>query len=255
MSEHHLALSLRDAGPHKSHLGQFQLITAVARMLHRTGAGGLPKNAATKATYRAINIIALWIAGNAAGYTEPRWATYRQWAATGAQVRKGEKGTMVVFFKELSDDADGEKAGEGRRCVARARLVFNVAQVDGAEVQDLPAVSFDPIAEAERLGAGLRVPTEHGGDQACYLPSRDLVRMPQREQFHTRDGYYATLFHELGHATGGAKHRLDRDLSGRFGDQAYAMEELVAEITSAFVRQRAPCHPARRSSRRHGGRL
>ncbi len=166
---------------------------------HRTGAGGFPKNAATKATYRGINIIALWIAGNAAGYTEPRWATYRQWSATGAQVRKGEKGTMVVFFKELSDDADVEKPGEGRRFVARASHVFNVAQVDGAEVQDLPAVSFDPIAEAERLAAGLGAPIAHGGDQACYLPSRDLVRMPPRERFHTRDGYYATLFHELGH--------------------------------------------------------
>jgi antirestriction protein ArdC len=112
--------------------------------------------------------------------------------------------------------------------------VFNIAQIAGAKGLRQVESGFDPIDEADRLIAESGIPIEHGGDSACYIPSRDLVQLPPRELFVSRDAFYSSLFHELAHATG-HESRLDRDLSGRFGSAAHAMEELVAEISSAFV--------------------
>jgi antirestriction protein ArdC len=209
------------------------------------GRSSLPVNAATRRAYQGINILTLWAAAIKAGYTDQRWATYRQWSDLGAQVRKGEKGSLCIFYKP-SGDTGGDHASsapedatmaERPRFVLRVSTLFNVAQVEGAPepwlapaaVSDIPACStFDDFIAA--TGANIR----HGGDTACYLPAADQICIPARQSFQTLEGYTATLSHELIHWTG-ARHRLDRDLSGRFGSASYAAEELVAELGAAFV--------------------
>ncbi|OYW63185.1 MAG: antirestriction protein ArdC [Bosea sp. 12-68-7] len=199
---------------------------------HRRG-GGLPVNAKSGKSYRGINVLSLWVADQVSGFGDSRWATYRQWSELGAQVRKGEKSSLVVFYKDY--EAADENGDPERRMVAKASFAFNASQVEGAPAAEtLPAGGFEPIevAEATIQATGARI--DHVGDSACYIPSMDLVRMPPRDRFVSADGYYSTIFHELGHWTG-AKGRLDRNLSGRFKSQAYAGEELIAELTAAFV--------------------
>ena len=202
-------------------------------------ADGLPTNALTGRTYRGINILSLWCEAKAAGFGDDRWASYRQWSALGAQVRRGERGSLVVFYKDVarrSDHADDEtsETNDRRRFVARAFTVFNAAQVDGAPAEPVSSGAVDPLPEFDSFVAATGAVIRSGGDRACYVPSLDEIRMPSRASFRSRDGYAATLAHELVHWTG-ARHRLGRDLSSRFGSRAYAAEELVAELGAAFV--------------------
>ena len=198
---------------------------------HRKG-GSLPVNAKTGRPYRGVNTLMLWCAEQTNGYGDTRWATYRQWQELGAQVRKGERSTIIVFFKEL-DAEDGE---DWKRFVARASYGFNAAQVEGAPEAGEPMPTSEWLLPevfdgfVQRTGARIT----HGGDAAFYQPSEDRIVMPPRTRFQTAQGYASTMAHELTHWSG-AKGRLDRDLSGRFKSQAYAAEELVAELGSAFL--------------------
>jgi len=200
-----------------------------------------PINATTGRAYRGINTLLLWAAAEAGAYLSGRWATYRQWSETGAQVRKGEKSTFIIFWKNstttgpAADIDDADTATAYGRFVARAFHVFNEDQVDGApaRAQQIETGDQAVTAAAEficRTGIQIR----HGGDQACYIPSIDQVWLPQPAQFRDTEGYYSTLAHEAIHWTG-AKHRLDRGFGDRFGDEAYAVEELVAELGAAFL--------------------
>lgn len=203
----------------------------------------MPVNALTKNGYNGVNVVSLWVAAEIRRYAAPVWATYRQWQELGAQVRKDEKSSLVIFFKEYETEADPQVADDdGKRRFARASYVFNAAQVDGFELPGAPQ-SLGPIERIEAVdrfvsATGARV--EHGGDQAYYVPSSDHIQMPSEGLFCGSDtmsreeGYYATLVHELTHWSG-AKHRLNRDLHTRFGEEAYAAEELVAEIGAAFL--------------------
>lgn len=207
------------------------------------GALRIPANALTGKTYNGINILSLWVAAEVRGYTAPVWGTYRQWAELGAQVRKGEKSSLVVFYKEFEADPDpDDEHDDGKRRVARASCVFNASQVDGYA---LPAAApslgpVERIARADQFVAASQATVRHGGDRAFYAPASDHIQMPDEGLFTgtqtmTRsEGYYATLVHELVHWSG-AKHRLGRDMGKRFGDDAYAAEELVAEIGAAFL--------------------
>lgn len=217
---------------------------------HRT-TGGLPANATTQRPYRGINILSLWCRARASGYASDRWATYRQWASLGAQVRRGETGALVVFYKDVAgrnqDAADAcsstdaaSDAARPSRFIAKASTVFNIAQVDNVPAATHgpdatpPSTPIDPTpvfdAFVARAGARIQV----GGDRAAYVPSTDTILMPPRDAFVSTDGYTATAAHELVHWTA-APHRLARDLTQRFGSRAYAAEELVAELGSAFV--------------------
>lgn len=207
------------------------------------GALHLPMNALTGNAYNGVNILSLWVAGEVRGFGCAQWGTYRQWAELGAQVRKGEKSSLVVFYKEFETDPDPDDAGDtGKRRMARASHVFNAAQVDGFDLPPAPE-SLGPVERIARADAfvgatGARV--GHGGERAFYAPSTDHIQMPDEGLFTgtqtmTRsEGYYATLVHELIHWSG-AKHRLDREMGKRFGDRAYAAEELVAEVGAAFL--------------------
>lgn len=226
------------------------------QMLWHRGADGatprLPVNAATGKPYRGINTVALWAMAQAQGYPGAVWATYRQWAELGAQVRKGEQSSPVVFWKASGPDegedggtggggdgggAAGESSEDGRRprVFARGCSVFNAAQVDGWEAPALPAMPEpERIGHAEAFFAALGADIRHGGKRACYVPGLDQVGMPPFPAFRDAVAYYATLAHEATHWTGHAS-RCNRDLRGRFGEEAYAAEELVAELGAAFI--------------------
>lgn len=203
----------------------------------------MPENALTKKAYNGINIVSLWVSAEVQGYDAPVWATYRQWAKIGAQVRKGEKASLVVFYKEYEATPDADKSDDdGKRRVARASYVFNAAQVDGYALPGAPEPlgPVERIAVADRFVSGTGARIEHGGERAFYRPSTDHIQMPDEGLFcgtgtMTRsEGYYATLVHECIHWSGAEK-RLDRGFGKRFGDAAYAAEELVAEIGAAFL--------------------
>ena len=209
---------------------------------HRWGEGtAQPINAINGRSYRGINILLLWAAAEAAGYASGQWATYRQWAEAGGQVRKGEKSTVILFWKNACKSKtkadEAEEVGPGRtRFVARTFCVFNSEQVDGIE----PSVSLPVLSPEERVetadafvaatGANIR----HGGDVACYVADVDQIWLPQFAQFRDVESYYSVLAHECVHWSGAA-HRLNRNLSSRFGSESYAMEELIAEIGAAFI--------------------
>lgn len=203
----------------------------------------MPENALTKKLYNGINIVSLWVSAEAQGYAAPVWATYRQWSELGAQVRKGEKSSLVIFYKEYETEPDTDNADDdGKRRVARASYVFNAAQVDGFTLPDAtqPLGPIERIETADRFIRSTGAHIEHGGERAFYRPSTDHIQMPDEDRFCGTDtmtraeSYYAVLAHECVHWSGSEK-RLNREFSKRFGNAAYAAEELVAEIGSAFL--------------------
>jgi len=211
---------------------------------HRNAGRGLPRNAATKNFYHGINTLALWSASYLRGYTSPYWATYRQWSTIGANVRKGEKASTIIFFKKREPKDEEEGADENTsqpRLVIQGSVVFNADQVDGWKHAETPLVDRTERMEAvdifiSSLGATVR----YGGDVASYSKAFDRINMPESRRFietetsSATESFYSVLLHEHVHWTGNAK-RLNRDLSGRFGTSAYAMEELVAELGAAFL--------------------
>jgi antirestriction protein ArdC len=204
---------------------------------------GSPVNAISGRSYRGINTLLLWAAAELDGHSSGRWATYRQWSSAGAQVRKGEKATAILFWKSAANDGRGrhdeDERTTGPRFIARSFFVFNASQVDGAD-QSLPTAMLtkdERVGAAETFFNAAGANLEHGGDRAFYRPNQDKICMPKFEQFKDPPSYYSVLGHEHVHWTG-AKRRLDRDLEGRFGTDSYAMEELVAELGSAFLAAR-----------------
>jgi antirestriction protein ArdC len=207
---------------------------------HMTGADRFaPANAASRRPYRGINVLLLWLLADHHGYTSGEWATYNQWQELGAQVRKGEKAALIVFWKisERSPEEtdEQEEPSSNRSILARGYHVFNAAQVDGYAPKAAPVLSeSERVESAERFFSLQNVTLEHGGSRACYSPQDDVIHMPPFSCFRDAASYYSVLGHEETHATG-AKHRLDRDLKSRFGEESYAMEELVAELGAAFL--------------------
>lgn len=199
-----------------------------------------PTNLASGKRYRGVNVLALWVAANAAGYVDGLWGTYRQWQTVGAQVRKGARATAVVLWKEMkrkpSNDEDGEDDGDDRpRLFARTFFVFNRVQVDGYAPQTRSQLAEETRnMEADRFFAALRIPLVTGAYDAHYRIDEDRIYMPPFGTFQDAAAYAGTLFHESGHATG-AKHRLDRDFGARFASRARAMEEAVAELTASYI--------------------
>jgi len=199
----------------------------------------MPRNITGRA-YRGVNVPLLWAAAEAIGYPSPIWATYRQWQERGAQVRKGERSTLIVFWKRIegpANDNDDDNPTE-TRLIARGYAVFNAAQVDGFNLKliDRTGEPSEPqridAAEAFFRNAGAIV--RHGGNRAFYTTAGDYIQMPELRQFVADDRYYSTLAHEHVHWTGAA-HRCAREFGKRFGDEAYAFEELVAELGAAFL--------------------
>lgn len=203
----------------------------------------MPRNLTTGRDYRGINVFLL----GSAGFASSDWMTYRQAQAMGAQVRAGEQGLPVVFFKPIddrtADDSDTESTSKAARLVVRYYTVFNRIQIDGLPAEE-PA-SVDPVPAFEAIPACetlvQRMPNsptiQHGAARACYMPMADRVNMPSRDLFNSPEEYYSTLFHELVHATGHGN-RLARsgitDICA-FGSTNYSKEELIAEMGATFL--------------------
>lgn len=195
------------------------------------------KNIIRQKPYRGVNRLILGMQSLSKGYSVPVWGTFKDWQGLGCNVRKGEKGTKIVFFSPVTkENAEGEKESYA---LIKSYYVFNAEQVDGVTIQapSTPEKPFNSIAEAEARIVATGAVIGHGGDAAFYAPSADKIQLPNKASFDAEANYYATAFHELVHWTG-AKHRLDRNLEkGRFGNPAYAFEELVAEMGAAFLCQ------------------
>ncbi|MDQ2842669.1 MAG: zincin-like metallopeptidase domain-containing protein [Acidobacteriota bacterium] len=210
---------------------------------HVKGADSVfPANASTHRAYRGVNILMLWAVATNKAYETSLWATYQQWRELGAQVRKGEKATSVVFWKlfdkEETDEQeaiDGDTRKEQKSVMARAYSVFNAAQVDGYTIPAVPQLpESQRIARAEQFFQNLGAEIREGGLRAYYSPAGDYIQMPVFTAFKKVDYRYSVLAHEVTHWTG-APARLNRDLALRFQKEAYAAEELVAELGSAFT--------------------
>jgi len=198
-----------------------------------------PINVASKKPYRGINTVCLWAAAQAKGYERGEWATYQQWLDKGAQVRKGEKATLVVFWKFANDSGesqeDGAESSRSRLLFTRGYSVFNAAQVDGYTPKvDADVPMPERIAHAEAFFGAIGASVQHGGNQAFYAPATDHIQMPPFGAFSDNVSYYSTLAHEHTHWTAPTA-RCDRQLGKRFGDNAYAAEELIAELGAAFT--------------------
>ena len=204
---------------------------------------GIPRNAQTERAYSGINVMLLWASGMEAGYPTQRWLTFRQALALGGCVRRGEKGTPVVYANRFTPEQERERAsaaGEEARSIAflKQYTVFNAAQCDGlpenlyvpppSPREDLIEPRFHALMEASG------VPIHMGGQRAFYRPADDAIVLPPPQSFFEPVNFHRTAAHELSHATGHPS-RLARDFNGHFGSEGYAREELVAEISAAYV--------------------
>jgi len=206
----------------------------------------LPVNPTTGKRYRGINSLNLM----SRAYTDPRWLTYKQAVSLGAQVRKGEKSTLVQYWKfteeRIKEDDNGNPVlnSNGQPIKEQVRLerprvfyasVFNAEQMDNLPELIVKAPDWDPLERAEHILQASNAVIRHGeADNAFYRPSTDSIHLPHKHQFPIPDRYYATALHELGHWTG-HELRLNRDLSHPFGSEGYAKEELRAEIASMLL--------------------
>lgn len=200
-------------------------------------APGAHKNLALR-PYRGVNQFLLDIVAETKGYESPYWGTFNQVKKYGGTVTKGEKGTLVIFWKPFfeEDEKTGEQKVAGR--MLRYYNVFNVAQTTGMDWEaPEPVAAPDPLEEGDRIIRDMpnRPDVSIGAfDQAYYSPGADRVVLPALDQYEEAQAFYRVAFHELVHSTG-HKSRLDRDLSGKFGTGPYAGEELVAEIGAAML--------------------
>ena len=199
----------------------------------------LPKNAISGKYYRGVNTFLLEAPAGAIGNA---WMTFRQARDLGANVRKGEKGQMIVFFKTWTiGDVNATDGAEKTIPILRSFTLFHTSQIDRLPAKYLPVAAL-PLPETERVARAEKMLAQativYGGNDAFYRPSSDSITLPAPEQFKTAGDFFATALHELTHWTG-AKTRCDRDFTGRFGDTAYAREELVAEMGAAFLLKHA----------------
>jgi len=192
--------------------------------------------------YRGINVVLLWMSALRRHFASPLWMTYRQAAELGGQVRRGETGSLVVYadtFKRREADDNGEEQ-EVTVPFLKSYTVFNSDQIDGLPPRYYARATQPPniterIEQAERFFAHTGADIRHGGSMAYYAPAQDFIQMPAFESFRTAEGFYGTLAHETVHWTRPSS-RLARDFGRtRWGDEGYAMEELVAEMGAAFL--------------------
>ena len=192
--------------------------------------------------YSGINVLSLWASASVQGFAAPIWMTYRQAVELGGHVRKGEKGSPVVYANSITRSETDDSGVDVERDIhfLKGYTAFNVEQIEGLPAQyTAPAAPrLDPvarIARAESFFAATGATVSFGGNRAFYRPSTDSIVMPMFEAFKDAETFYSTLGHETVHWTS-AKSRLDRDFGGkRFGSEGYAIEELVAELGAAFL--------------------
>ena len=217
-----------------------QIVAALAQGVapwapsHTAAPLSLPRNGATGRPYSGLNVLLLWIAGRC--YASPEWYTFNQARALGACVQKGERGTAVTLWREMTR-RNAETGEDERVPLLRRFVVFNRAQIAGlstAPDEAAPRSAWERAEAAEALARRTGARVTEDAARPHYLPATDRVHMPARTAYPEREGFYADLLHELAHWTGHPT-RLARPLCGGFGSPDYAREELVAELASAFV--------------------
>jgi antirestriction protein ArdC len=206
-----------------------------------TPGANTPCNAVSNRPYSGCNVVLLWMA-QATGYRTPRFLTFKQALDLGGNVRKGERGTKVLFVKHLHvrDDVTDDSSSTRLVPMLREYTVFNVDQCEnlpdsisaGKPIRVRNPDTRDGLADAFLHSTGADIREGHG--EAFYVPSRDFISMPAFAGFKGTDQFYNVAFHEMTHWTG-HKSRLDRDLKNRFGSRTYAAEELIAELGAAFL--------------------
>jgi antirestriction protein ArdC len=205
----------------------------------------MPANAVTGRRYSGINVLILWAAVIEGRYPSQRWLTWRQAQAAGGNVRKGERGTTICYADRFTPRDEAQCARDENRearqlAFLKRFTVFNIDQCEGLPERFRPESAAEPVSDADRIPEALalieasRADFRIGGGEAYYSPSGDYIAVPPQLAFHSKINWYRTALHELGHWTGHPS-RLDRDQSGAFGSAAYAREELVAEMASAFT--------------------
>lgn len=202
----------------------------------------LPKNVTSGKTYRGINILLLWSATISKGLISPEWSTFRQWQEKKEAIRKGEKGTMIVYYDIMEKEQDGEIK---KIPFLKQSVVFNRCQLASYTPEEVTERSeksslVERIEAVDAFFANTKAIVEHHDGGACYIPSLDKIKMPHPASFidtttcTATENYYATLAHEFIHLTGSSK-RLNRKFGKKYGDEYYAGEELVAELGAAFL--------------------
>jgi len=228
-----------------------------------SASSGVPMNAVSKRPYSGVNVLLLWLAMDVGAYAYSRWLTFKQAKDAGLHIRKGEKGVRVVFVKNRMDSTVDDNEDESISKIVhimRSFVVFNIQQCEGDEavLKKLhhPGLVKPLWKDGDQYELAYRIFEDSGakkvtGSKACYMPEKNVIAMPTLDAFMEKakeaggdirrthrnpayNAYFATLFHEMTHWTG-HESRLDRDLTGRFGDASYAAEELIAEIGSAFT--------------------
>ena len=197
----------------------------------------LPKNLSNQHDYQGINIAILWSAALERGYNSNWWLTFNQAKALGGHVRKDEKATQGIFYKPWVIDEEDDAGDVHEKTIPLAKVfsVFNIDQIEGLTVMpERPKQEFSPLPAAEQILAASKAEIREGGTRAYYLIPTDRITLPDRWRFQQAEDFYATALHELTHWTG-HESRLNRTWGRRFGDKAYAFEELVAEMGSAFL--------------------
>lgn len=227
------------------------IATKVIAMMEEHGSGwtkpwsgfvsdhGTPRSGVGR-RYTGINSLWLTVEMMERGYTQPIFATFKQWQSLNAKVKKGEKGIPVVFFKKI--DIEDKETGEQKTIpMLKHFTVFNIDQVEGADGMRIEADKIpneqawlDDLTAEEIIEAQGAEINHVAGDRAYCVRHTDEIVVPLKAQFSSQDGYYGVVFHELTHWTG-HKQRLDRTFGKRFGDEAYAFEELVAEMGAAML--------------------
>ncbi|MDF2380515.1 DUF1738 domain-containing protein [Nostoc ellipsosporum NOK] len=215
----------------------------------------LPLNAISSNRYRGINIVLLWNSAINNGYDSHEWASFKQWQSQKEQIRKGEKGNLIVYYDTFEKEVDGEV-----KIIPflKSSFVFNRCQLNSykpdTQHDDKPKETLvERLEHVDRFVDALNVPVYHKHDRAFYSSSKDFIQLPPIDTFCNTDectateGYYSTLLHEVVHATGHSS-RLNRKFGKKFGDKLYAEEELTAELGSAFL---AAEHEIRNPTTRH----
>lgn len=202
-----------------------------ANMWARSAAGGLPVNYSTRDPYSGANVLLLWLESNDRGFTRNEWLTYNQAKSIGAQVRRGAKGCPLVRFNQV-ERVDQETGEVEFYPAPTSFVVFNVEEVDGI-AGPVRYDTFEPIELAEQIMERSGVTIRETGERAFYRVSTDECFLPERARFANASNFYHVALHEVTHSTGHPS-RLAREFGARFGDDAYAFEELVAELGSAF---------------------
>lgn len=201
----------------------------------------MPHNLISQREYTGVNIMLLWLASLEQGFRSAGWLTFKQATGLGGHVKKGAKGTHIVYastFTKKVIDPKTEAEEEEKIPFLKGYVVFNLEQTEGLPERLYRVTPPQPLADAlasvEAFIGAIGADIRHGGNRAYYQPALDFVQLPDPGQFESAAHYYATALHEHGHWTGHTS-RLDRNLSSRFGEEAYAAEELVAELTAAFL--------------------